>query len=259
MTTRHRFTLIELLVVVAIIAILAAMLLPALSKARDAARQAQCASNMRTVGMAHSLYSEDNAGRQPADVIVMGAKPWWTIANYPQAPTFAPAGGVGVTWDATLVWMKYLDTIASYHCPTDRRPGYDQATYPTELSWIWGGQGWPRRSYQHHWCFGNNPVGSATVPKPEGKFLDRYSAELHPLLVEARSCAWLFAGFCYGDCMCWTESHPRVGQTPNPPGTPTALCDDPIAGMNIVFFDTHVEFVRDVFRVPLHMDVAVPH
>jgi len=59
------FTLIELLVVIAIIGILAGILLPVLGKAKESARQVQCASNLKQVGLAINMYASDNGGSFP--------------------------------------------------------------------------------------------------------------------------------------------------------------------------------------------------
>lgn len=125
------FTLIELLLVIAVIAVLAGLLLPALGRARGTARSVVCLARLRTLAQTGVMYAEANHGKLPrsSHSTGFGAFPWPMV--FYEDLTGAPFGGSSSSWD-NEGWWDATDT--HYRCPHDARRGpQEQAGLPFSL------------------------------------------------------------------------------------------------------------------------------
>ena len=100
---RSAFTLVELLVVIAIIAILAAILFPVFARAREKARQSNCLSNFKQIGLAHLMYAQDYDER------FTKFQGYWSSDNWD--------GAAGVYWYDRLA--PYVKNTQIFACPSE--------------------------------------------------------------------------------------------------------------------------------------------
>ncbi|MBI3944896.1 MAG: prepilin-type N-terminal cleavage/methylation domain-containing protein [Armatimonadetes bacterium] len=159
---RRGFTLIELLVVIAIIAILAAILFPVFSRARERARAASCLSNMKQIGTAFTMYMQDY------DAVIIE-----------QTRVFGIATQGYRSW--TLLMQSYMKNTNVFKCPSFSRrmnQGYDpDGTYHyLDISYIYSkmckGYWWLNPAYNQKQGFCTDcftlPITDAMVEDPSG-------------------------------------------------------------------------------------------
>ncbi|MFA0752503.1 MAG: hypothetical protein IMHGJWDQ_000257 [Candidatus Fervidibacter sp.] len=135
---RRGFTLIELLVAIAIVALLAAMLLPVLSRSKESARKAACQTNLRQIGMAFQFYANDYDGFYPCN----GDQNLWMGRNWRVViQDYLPGG-----WMRSLppgypqpIQVRHSDVLL---CPSDERAV----------------QVWERTSYAYSAAFFHTPA-----------------------------------------------------------------------------------------------------
>lgn len=133
MRVQRGFTLIELLVVIAIIGILAGILLPALARAREAARRASCQNNLKEWGLVFKMYSHESNGYYPP--MQMAVVPLLNCGPVPAEPTGFNTVAMSPFPMIASVFPEYIADPAISICPSNIKVRVEDLKHPESGDW----------------------------------------------------------------------------------------------------------------------------
>ncbi|MBI9018520.1 MAG: type II secretion system protein [Phycisphaerae bacterium] len=169
------FTLIELLVVISIIALLVAILMPALAKARETSKALVCETNQKQLITAWHMYCDENNGRVPGSWNYNPSRGWGQIADWAWVPMEPDSDVVAWNYENEKCtekerqegvkrgsMYKYTQEVGIYHCPSDKL-NFRSYSMPDGLNGYWGR---PNGSY---WW--DNILKRDSIKFPSGKYV----------------------------------------------------------------------------------------
>jgi len=215
---RKAFTLIELLVVIAIIAILVAILIPTLARAREQGKRVVCWNNLRQLTYAWQLYADENGGKivngeagydRPGEKAWIGAA--WATDYRSVAPTPRPEKEQIAAIMGGALW-PYCKNLRAYRCPTGRRGEMQTYTIMDSMNGRTSGRGLPTGYRVDKTVLWVKKLSDMIRPQPAERavFLDEGKASPDSYAVHYPLQQWWDAPMfrhSIGTCVSWADTH----------------------------------------------------
>ncbi len=172
---KHKgFSLIELLVVISVMAILTAVLLPSLARARESSKRMSCANNLRQLALSLQMYSQENHGHYPA-------------ARSSSADC-SESTGINFKFSGHSMFPDYLSDARVLVCPSDVRPSsqpcfqhelsYDYVPWALRTEWFVKGSSWSLdRRFLVEFAEAKKKLDASSEGPQNWRFVDEYDQE----------------------------------------------------------------------------------